>query len=75
MRLTVGRRHGPKLDTVGVQVDHEDADSVVIDCGNEHGVGDLRRWDQLLASVDAPAVPVTAGGGRRHGGIRAAGFR
>ena len=75
MWLTVGGPRRSYLDTGCGQVEDEQADVVVIDSGRyENRVGDLRRRNQLLAPVDAPAVAITVRGCRGRGRVGAAGF-
>ena len=70
MGLAIGGGYVPDVDTGGGRVHQEDAETVVR-CGrDEHGVGDLRGRNQLLAAVEAPAVAVAPRGGRRCHRVR-----
>ena len=68
VRLTVGGRGGTDIDAFGARIDEEQTDdAVIVGGGNQHGVGDLGRGHQLLGSVEAPAVAITACDGRGSG--------
>ena len=72
--LAIGGGYVPDVDTGGGRVHQEDAEAIVR-CGrDEHGVGDLRCRNQLLAAVEAPAVAVAPCGGGGHRRVRPAVF-